>query len=123
MQVSQQNTKGFTFLELLIALAVFSAGLLGVLQLQMLVQRQMYDALYISRAVQQAYNLSALLIMFNASKNSALSMQLQTDWNTRNAEILPEGSGEIKGENIVVVWQSPLEVNKSVVEMQYGVMR
>ncbi len=106
MQASQNN-KGFTFLELLIALAIFSAGLLGVLQLQFLAQRQLYDAVYISRAVQQAYNLSALFIMFDAAPNSARALQLQEDWNVRNAEILPEGNGQVMGDVISVTWKNP----------------
>ena len=122
MQAFQYHTKGFTFLELLIALAIFSAGLLGILQLQLLTQRQLSDAVYISRAVQQAYNLSSLFIMFDTTAHSHLAVQLQTDWNVRNADILPEGSGHIKGNNIIVTWKNPFNTEDSDVKMPYGVL-
>ncbi len=114
MQAFQFNTKGFTLLELLIALAIFSAGLLGILQLQFLAQRQLYDAVYISRAAQQAYNLSALLIMFDTAP-------VFDDWNLRNAQILPEGDGQLKGNTITVSWKNPLNVERMFVTMQHGV--
>ncbi|MFA6037690.1 MAG: prepilin-type N-terminal cleavage/methylation domain-containing protein [Legionellales bacterium] len=121
MQVSQRNMKGFTFLELLIALAIFSAGLLGVLQLQFLAQRQLYEAVYVSRAVQQAYNLSALLMMFDAQPNSARARQLQEDWNLMNAQLLPEGAGNLEHSKITVFWKNPLSVEAMFVQMGYEI--
>jgi prepilin-type N-terminal cleavage/methylation domain-containing protein len=115
MQEFQHNNKGFTFLELLMALAIFSAGLLGILQLQFLAQRQLYDAIYISRAVAQAYNLSALMIMFDDSS-------VIEDWNLRNAKILPEGDGQLNDNTITVSWKNPLNIGRMFVTMQHGVL-
>lgn len=121
MQDIQKHHQGFTFLELFVALAIFSAGLLGILQLQFLSARQMYEAVYISRAVQQAYNLSTLLLMFDANMNSSLAHQLEVDWNLYSAEILPEGEGRIEGLQIKVFWRGALDGEQSVLELQHGI--
>lgn len=119
MQEHLHKNKGFTFLELLIALAIFSAGLLGVLQLQFLAQRQLYESVYVSRAVQQAYNLSALFMMFDAKPNSSRAKQLQAEWNLINAQLLPEGIGNFEHSKITVFWKNPLSVEAMFVEMEY----
>jgi prepilin-type N-terminal cleavage/methylation domain-containing protein len=107
-----KKTKGFTFLELLIALALFSAGLLGLLQLQFLAQRQLQETLYVTRAFNQAYNLSALLTIFEAAPGSALAQQLLQHWNADNAQVLPNGVGTLEHDLISVSWQSPLSIEK-----------
>lgn len=108
-----EREKGFTFLELLIALGLFSIGLLGVLQLQYWAQRQLQEAIYVNRAFEQAYNFSALLQMFSAKPMSALSQTLQQQWNEENAQVLPNGYGELipqgNGAFIKVYWQSPVQ--------------
>lgn len=112
--------RGFTFLELLIALTIFSAGLLGILQLQFLAQRQIHEAVYISRASIQAYNLSALFIMFDTTPHSVVGLTLQDDWNEYNAHILPQSKGEVTSQAIIVDWHNPLYVEKSQVKLQHG---
>lgn len=85
--------RGFTLLEFLLALAIFSIGLLGLLQLQLIAQKQLQESLYTSRAVIQAYNLSALWTMFAAKPSSSLAQQLEISWNQQNAQLLPAGDG------------------------------
>ncbi len=99
---------GFTFLELLIALALFSAGLLGLLQLQFLAQRQLQEALYVTSAAQQAYNLSSLWTMFNCGPGSSLAYRLEHTWNEDNARLLPQGEGRFESDGIHVFWHTPL---------------
>ncbi len=112
--------KGFTFLELLIALALFSVGLLGILQLQFFAQRQLQEAVYVTRGLQQAYNLSALLMMFEAQPYSARAVQLQQQWNMDNARLLPHGKGTFEFNKINVFWESPLSIEQ--VQLHYGTL-
>jgi prepilin-type N-terminal cleavage/methylation domain-containing protein len=107
------NHRGYTFLELLMALSIFSIGLLGVLQLQMQGSRQLHESVYISRAAMQAYNLSAAWTMFDAAPGSALANDLMDTWNKTNAVLLPQGEGSfiISGNEgmITVTWDFAAE--------------
>lgn len=116
------DERGFTFLELLMALALFSTGLLGVLQLQFLAQRQLYDAVYVARGVQQAYNLSSLLTMFEALPGSGRALALQAMWNLDNARVLPGGEGTLESFMITVFWDNPLTVSRMYVRMYHGML-
>ena len=99
------SCKGYTFLELILALAIFSAGLLGILQLQALTQRQWQESQYISVAIMQAYSASALLTSF--AKEGDLSQPLSS-WQADLAQLLPQGEGVITATTITVFWHDPL---------------
>lgn len=114
--ISPQN-QGFTFLELLVALALFSSGLLGILQLQFMTHRHLQEAVYTTRAVQQAYNLSAQLTVFNATSGSALAWQLQHAWNSDNKKLLPQGQGAMTANSITVFWEQERQIS---VQLQRG---
>ncbi len=101
------KSKGYTFLELILALAIFSAGVLGLLQMQALVQRQLQESQTISLAVMQAYYLSALFSSFSSATLNDLTQQ----WQARLAQLLPSGAGEITATEILVTWHSPLSSN------------
>lgn len=101
-----QVSKGFTFLELLIALTIFSMGLLGVLQLQIHAQLQLQQSIYLSRAAVQAYNLPTLWHIFETTAHESLGTQLHTQWNEKNAALLPQGKGIVSHEKITVTFDA-----------------
>ncbi len=90
---------GFTFLELIIALALFSAGLLGILQLQLLAGLQLQESVYTHRAVLEAYRLSTLFILFPMQSH-------EEPWAAELAHLLPDGSGHLDANQITVTWNS-----------------
>lgn len=90
---------GFSFLELIIALGLFSAGLLGILQLQFLAQLQLQQAMYTHRALLQAYHLSTQLILFPMQS-------VEREWAAALAHLLPSGEGRLEADQITVTWMS-----------------
>jgi prepilin-type N-terminal cleavage/methylation domain-containing protein len=122
--------RGFTFLELMIALVIFSMGLLGLLQLQLVSRQQLQESMYGSRAIMQAYNLLALNTMFATTRDSSLSQQLYSEWNKTNATLLPNGEGlwviEEDKHVLSVFWDSIIDAHfcddehRACVKLQQG---
>lgn len=79
--------KGFSLIEVLVALCVLSVGLFGIASLQSVALRRNYDAYLHSIAVTQ------LASMFDRLQVSTPEKELSI-WNRVNAKLLPQGKGE-----------------------------
>lgn len=114
--------RGFTLLEILVAMVVLSIGLLGLAGLQAVSLRNNQIAYYRSIASQQAYDMAdrmrANLVGIRAGQYDTLaasipsdpncftsgcgqnnSLMTQTDhfqWNTLNSRLLPNGVGSVR---------------------------
>lgn len=92
---------GFTLLEAMIALVIFSVGLLGLAGMQMTGLQSNHSAMLRTIATQQSYDMAERLRSNRAGKylnpqaSSVESADL-TDWNNVNAKLLPSGKGDIK---------------------------
>jgi len=93
--------KGFSLIEVLIALCVLSVGLFGIASLQSVSLRRNYDAYLHSIAVTQ------LASMFNRLQVSTPQKDLPI-WNRVNAKLLPQGRGEYNPDShlITIQWFS-----------------
>jgi len=93
-----RQSGGFGFIELLIALLVFSVGLLGIAAMQAVALKKTRQAYYQSVAETQVLNLHRRLLVGDVG-----------DWNAINAELLPDGHGEyhcqLKQCEIHLQWQ------------------
>lgn len=114
--------RGFTLLEVAVAMVIFSVGLLGLAGLQLAGTQSNHDALMRTMAVQQAYDMADRMrsntegFRDNAayeslsgipgtkpaceatscSANQAATRDL-FEWNTANAALLPSGQGQVQG--------------------------
>ncbi len=115
---SQQH--GFTLVEVMVAMVIFSVGLLGLAGLQSLGMQNNQTAYFRTVAIQQAYNMADRMrnniTAVNAGSYSALDTNIPVlgtncitsacapaalasfdhyEWNTNNAAELPEGRGSV----------------------------
>jgi len=115
---------GFTLLEVMIALLIFSIGLLGLAGMQIHGMQNTQKALVRSIAIQQAYDMSERIranragIMAGDYDNlnisditcaqdkenpcSTIPHRDFEDWYNSNASTLPSGEGTVRGENGVI---------------------
>ena len=113
---------GFTLLEVMIALLIFSIGLLGLAGMQVHGIQNTHKALNRSIAIQQAYDMSERIRANRAGiaagdyddlsistvgcaqdqDCSSIPHKDFQDWYNSNASMLPSGQGTVKGENGVI---------------------
>jgi prepilin-type N-terminal cleavage/methylation domain-containing protein len=79
--------KGFSLIEVLVALCVLSIGLSGIASLQSFALKRNYDAYLHSIAVAQVAS------MFDRLQVGTLEKELPI-WNRVNAKLLPQGRGK-----------------------------
>ena len=125
--------KGFTLVEVMVAMVIFSIGLLGLAGLQSLGITNNQTAYFRSLAMQQAYNMTDRMrdnitavnaggydsvtttipgTHTNCVTGSCTTAQLAVfdafEWNTNNAVLLPQGRGSITADGsqfvICVMW-------------------
>ena len=123
--------KGFTLLEVLLALFILSVGVLGLGRFQLYLVQQLRDAYWLSAATLQAHNLAERLLVYPpalltsapsepesiAPPNCRVctpSQMLQRDlfeWHDFNQQILPQSVGRLlpnrQGYRIVIAWLAP----------------
>jgi len=96
---------GFSLIELLISLLIFSVGILGLLKLHLLSLKQTQFSYWQSYADQQISNMAEEIIAMHCD---GLSHILIDEWKN-NVKKLPGGQGEIVGTSldykIKVVWE------------------
>ncbi len=126
--------QAFTLVEVMVALVVFSIGLLGLAGLQSLGMQNNQTAFFRTLAMQQAYNMSNRMrenivavdagnynaipktagalgtnCITSTCTPSALASFDQFEWNTNNAALLPGGQGTVTKDGadqfvICVMW-------------------
>ena len=84
--------KGFSLVEVLIALFILSIGMLGILSLQTIAIRRNYNA-YLSSV---------------AATQIAAADQNPTIWQQDNSKLLPQGVGQKNGNTVSICWFSRL---------------
>ena len=104
--------RGFSLLEILVALFILSFCLLGIAGLQNAALRHTQDAYLRSAAVVQVADMAERTLVCPVSGDEI------TAWNTANAQLLPQGKGTYKnlksGNKITLSWQSHFSKVNSV---------
>lgn len=103
--------KGFSLIEVLIALFIFSFGLLGIVALVTTSLEHNYSAYLRSIAVTQLLNGYNRMRVGNKTQEILL-------WNKMNSELLPQGVGEYKNNKLKICWYS--KVNGRTICLQSG---
>jgi len=115
--MTTKPSRGFTLLEILIALLILSVGLLGLAGLQVNGLRSNQDSYYLSQAMAQAYDMADRIRAnrtgagsYNGisgipssdpdcTSKSCSSADMEThdlfQWNTANKNLLPNGQGRV----------------------------
>ncbi len=83
------TAKGFSLIEVMISIVIFSVGLLGLLRLQTLSLQHAYSAMLTSQAESQLVDMADQL-MITAIPDISL-------WNNENNLLLPQGNGVLYG--------------------------
>ena len=95
---SVQNTaQGFSLLELLIALSVFSIGLLGVLTLQLTAMKEAHLTLLHSQAERQVSNFAESYRVSSLGMNQAI-------WENENRLYLPHAQSKTSTTEVRLLW-------------------
>lgn len=98
-------TRGFSLLEVLVALFILSWGLLGILSLQTVTLRRNYEA-YLS-------SIATTLVV--SRYDMQLNHMSMTTWEQDVKSLLPQGESKINSNNISVCWHSRLDNTKHCV--------
>ncbi len=129
LPAAAHGQRGFSLLEILVAIVVLSIGLLGLAGLQAVSLNNNQAAYYRSIASQQAYDMADRIRANLAGNYNALAAGLpgtnpdciaavctpaniaisdHRQWNTMNARLLPAGNGTVTGAGgafvITVMW-------------------
>ncbi|MHB8473214.1 MAG: type IV pilus modification protein PilV [Gammaproteobacteria bacterium] len=130
--MTTKPSRGFTLLEILIALLILSVGLLGLAGLQVNGLHSNQDSYYLTQAMAQAYDMAdrmrANRVGYTAGSYDNIDTTTPTDpgcittgcssanmavydryqWNTANANVLPSGKGSVTTSGniriITVMW-------------------
>lgn len=86
---------GFSLLEVIISILIFSIALLGLDALGILTLRENLSTYYTSLAVQQIQNIEERLSALGSSAGTEEQIKL---WNLQNQTILPFGKGKVAGQ-------------------------
>jgi len=118
--IARQTIKrqaGFTLIEAMVALLIFSAGLLGLAGMQMSGMQNNHSAILHTLAVQQTYDMAERIRANQAGATAedydamnsdtvlcttdCTAAQIDfADWYTTTQDVLPSGSGEITGKAV-----------------------
>jgi len=104
--------KGFALIEVLVALAILSLGLLGIAGMQLSALRHSQDAYWHSLATTQ---LSSFFECLRVNRSGAARAKELERWNGLNARLLPQGIGKYKcanGSCEVEVWWVTRQENR-----------
>ncbi len=93
VQLMLKNT-GFTLIEVVISLLLFSLVLLGFNAMQWQAVRETQSAYHFTVAASQLHAMTERLRALD--KWSGLEQQIQK-WNLQNQQVLPQGKGEVSG--------------------------
>ena len=138
LRLKQFQSQGFTLLEVMIAMVVFSIGLLGLAGLQALGIQNNQTAFNRTIAMQQAYNMvdrmrnnvDAVIAgsySFDSSVGTVtdcnttacnaatIAASDKNEWNTNNKTLLPQGRG--------IVFEDPTQTNRYVVCVMWNELK
>ena len=97
MCLNMKTVKGFSLLELVIALAIFSMALLGLMKIQIVGIRSAYSAML--RAQGQVQLLSLI-------EQTRISSKVDLGpWLQSNDEYLPQSKGGVTAKGVYLQWQ------------------
>lgn len=82
--------KGFALIEVLVALLLFSLGLLGIAGMQIVSLRHTQEAYWQSVADMQLLSFFECL---RANRTPSIREPEKIDWNMQNIRLLPQGNG------------------------------
>lgn len=91
---------GFTLVEVMVTLVIFSVGLLGLAGMQMTGLQSNHSAMMRTIATQQSYDMaervrSNRIANYTAPAAGSIEEQDIQDWNNMNAVVIPSGTGRI----------------------------
>ena len=99
--------KGFALIEVLVALLILSAGLFGIVAMQLSALRHSQDAYWHSLATTQ---LSSFFDCLRVNRSDIARAKELNRWNVLNARLLPEGEGSYQCSDtqceIKVMWST-----------------
>jgi len=138
LKFNLQKQQAFTLVEVMVAMVVFSIGLLGLAGLQSLGMQNNQTAFFRTLAMQQAYNMSDRMrenivgvkagnynaitktagtlgtnCITSTCAPAALASFDQFEWNTNNATQLPQGQGTVTsvgGQFVICVMWNELKI-------------
>ncbi|MBY0544900.1 MAG: prepilin-type N-terminal cleavage/methylation domain-containing protein [Gammaproteobacteria bacterium] len=91
-----ENTSGFSLLEVLLSVSIFSVALLGLLGMQTASIQTAYSALLRSQAQIQLVNIAGQCLVS--------SFPNIVDWQKSNTFYLPQGIGSLHGNSVTLSW-------------------
>lgn len=91
----RKKSFGFSLLEALISIIIFSMALLGLNAMDIFTMREQLNSYYTSLAIQQIQNIEERLSTLG--KQAGLNDQVKL-WNLQNEVLLPSGKGEVLGQ-------------------------
>jgi prepilin-type N-terminal cleavage/methylation domain-containing protein len=86
--INLKAKKGFSLIELLVAMALFSSGLLSIISLQIQAQEVLGDSLYKTQAL--IFASSRHEIHHLAAKDNSSAIKLSEEWKSQVLQELPE---------------------------------
>lgn len=118
--MKKNNNKGFTLLEILIALLILSIGLLGFAYAQIISLRH-NDAAYLQTiATIQNSSLAERLYICAAAHSTACSAQQIDIWKTENKTLLPQVESSVRHYSehytITLRWQTHAGLKSSALQ-------
>lgn len=112
-KIINKNQRGFTLLEAMIALVIFSVGLLGLAGMQMTGMQSNHSAMMRTIATLQSYDMAERIRSNRVDNYAAPAANTIAEadiatWNQMNGRELPSGQGQVRalpgGVNVIVLW-------------------